>query len=422
MPICPNCGSYVSEGSHTCSCGTSFSYNSSYEKEEYEDPEESKRKKMAADCYMEASSLEKQGRYFEALQMYEESKRLGSSLFTLWVRARLYNKMGEHQKALECYQKFMGNGKDDITLRLIADTLIQLERYDEALDMLFEALGIINNDPKYVPDYTNPSCGRYYTREELDERAQETIKSKKKALAEVYREIAWAYRFQERYNVAVKYIDEAIDFDGKNANYWNVKAIILEDMGKYGKSLKCYDKAIEMEWETVFIENRARMIKRCCLSLYEKGKGLKKAERFIDEAIEQLSSIQTEEDISEYMQLRDDIKSEREYSRQLDRLKEIGSENLITITGTSYCGYPNFNEGMILKLVKEPENEFDGDAIAIYSGEDKVGYVANSPNTVCTMTTSASDLDIHDVAHAEYLMNYRFEFRIALLRRDLDRK
>ena len=224
MPICPNCGSYVSEGSHTCSCGTSFSYNSSYEKEEYEDPEESKRKKMAADCYMEASSLEKQGRYFEALQMYEESKRLGSSLFTLWVRARLYNKMGEHQKALECYQKFMGNGKDDVSLRLIADTLIQLERYDEALDLLFEALGAIKNDPKYVPDYTNPSCGIYFTQDELDERAQETIKSKKKALAIVYKEIAWAYRFQERYNVAVKYIDEAIDFQGKNADYWNLYA------------------------------------------------------------------------------------------------------------------------------------------------------------------------------------------------------
>lgn len=32
---------------------------------------------------------------------------------------------------------------------------------------------------------------------------------------------------------------------------------------------------------------------------------------------------------------------------------------------------------MKLKLVKEPDNSYDKDAIAVYIGSDKVGYVAN---------------------------------------------
>lgn len=36
---------------------------------------------------------------------------------------------------------------------------------------------------------------------------------------------------------------------------------------------------------------------------------------------------------------------------------------------------------MKLKLVKEPDNSYDKDAIAVYVGSDKVGYVANSNET-----------------------------------------
>ena len=40
MPMCPHCGSYISAGSPTCSCGASFD-TSSYE--EKKDPEELKK-------------------------------------------------------------------------------------------------------------------------------------------------------------------------------------------------------------------------------------------------------------------------------------------------------------------------------------------------------------------------------------------
>ncbi len=50
---------------------------------------------------------------------------------------------------------------------------------------------------------------------------------------------------------------------------------------------------------------------------------------------------------------------------------------LFTITGRKfYRNNITLTSGMPLKLVKEPDNEFDKDAIAIYSNNIKVGYVA----------------------------------------------
>ena len=60
---------------------------------------------------------------------------------------------------------------------------------------------------------------------------------------------------------------------------------------------------------------------------------------------------------------------------------------------------------MSLKLVKEPNNEFDKDAIAVYAQDEKIGYVANNDYTKYELTSSASELQdkIEDVAQGSYL-------------------
>lgn len=62
----------------------------------------------------------------------------------------------------------------------------------------------------------------------------------------------------------------------------------------------------------------------------------------------------------------------------------------ITITGTKhYYGMKPFEIGRIIKLVKEPHNEYDPEAIrAELPFIDKIGYVANSANTVVKGTFS----------------------------------
>ncbi|MGN0194036.1 MAG: HIRAN domain-containing protein [Pseudoramibacter sp.] len=65
-----------------------------------------------------------------------------------------------------------------------------------------------------------------------------------------------------------------------------------------------------------------------------------------------------------------------------------------TIAGTNYAYHTDFMEpGMQVKLVKEPDNEADQEAIRVeMQGLGKVGYVANSPWTVLGESMSAGRL------------------------------
>ena len=71
-------------------------------------------------------------------------------------------------------------------------------------------------------------------------------------------------------------------------------------------------------------------------------------------------------------------------------MKEI----YFTITGTNYrCGHKFIEPKMEVKLVKEPDNEYDKEAIKVeMPGIGQIGYVANSPNTVMGESCSAGRL------------------------------
>lgn len=62
-----------------------------------------------------------------------------------------------------------------------------------------------------------------------------------------------------------------------------------------------------------------------------------------------------------------------------------------TLTGTAhYYGSDFIEKGMEVKLTKEPDNEYDKEAIRVEcKGLGKIGYVANSPYTVLGNSMSA---------------------------------
>lgn len=68
---------------------------------------------------------------------------------------------------------------------------------------------------------------------------------------------------------------------------------------------------------------------------------------------------------------------------------------------------------MKFKLIKEDNNEFDADAIAIYLNDVKVGYVANSIRTACSLTSEAKDIQIQNIAYAEYMFYFAYQYHIA---------
>ena len=69
-------------------------------------------------------------------------------------------------------------------------------------------------------------------------------------------------------------------------------------------------------------------------------------------------------------------------------------EIYFTIAGCNhYFGSDFMEKGMKVKLVKEPDNEYDKEAIQVkIKGLGKVGYVANSPFTVKGESMSAGRL------------------------------
>jgi len=70
------------------------------------------------------------------------------------------------------------------------------------------------------------------------------------------------------------------------------------------------------------------------------------------------------------------------------------AEIYFTITGTEYRhGHEFIKPEMKVSLVKEPDNEFDKEAIKIeMPGIGHIGYVANSPHTVIGESYSAGRL------------------------------
>ena len=68
--------------------------------------------------------------------------------------------------------------------------------------------------------------------------------------------------------------------------------------------------------------------------------------------------------------------------------------NIITITGTfHYYGQEFVKPGMKVRLIKEPDNKYDREAIrAEIKDLGKIGYVANNPHTVLGESMSAGRL------------------------------
>ena len=66
----------------------------------------------------------------------------------------------------------------------------------------------------------------------------------------------------------------------------------------------------------------------------------------------------------------------------------------ITLTGTKhYFGNDFLEKGTKIRLEKEPDNEYDKEAIKVtYKGLGKIGYVANSSYTVIGESMSAGRL------------------------------
>ena len=231
-----------------------------------------------------------------------------------------------------------------------------------------------------------------------------------------YANKAWNYYMDFKDEDALYYINLALDLDDKHSNNWNKKAIILESFKRYEESEKCYNRSLELAKQDVVYDNKARMLLTWSHQLLDESKELpngltkiKEAEQKIIKAMNALPA-DSDEDINKYLRMRDTINFyigyENKFQSNLETLKQYDKSELFTITGRQfYRNKINLTLGLPLKLVKEPDNEFDKDAIAVYAQDEKIGYVANNDYTKYKLTSSASELQdkIEDNAKGSYL-------------------
>ena len=220
---------------------------------------------------------------------------------------------------------------------------------------------------------------------------------------------AIAYYYAGMYREALKWFNKSKDSSRSIRNY-----VILEWIGDTFNELYKFNKAIKAYNEAIDIVNED----------YEKTMNFHKQQRYdppsdlylnrlLDEKNERISDLEDRIDYTNKLKREVNIRLEKDCDEQSKFLKNIGKENFITITGTYFYDNPKFEKGMKLKLIKEDNNEFDADAIAVYLDDVKVGYVANSTRTACYLTSQAKDIQIQDTAYAKYMFYFAYKYHIA---------
>ncbi|WP_407375195.1 HIRAN domain-containing protein [Methanobrevibacter sp.] len=230
-----------------------------------------------------------------------------------------------------------------------------------------------------------------------------------------YARKAYDLYMDNRDEEALHYINMALDLNDRHADNWDVKAVILDGMKRYAEAERCYNRSLELHPHNLVYDNKARMLYAWAVQLLEESKKLSNGTAMLNDAnakltkaIRALPGENSEEDVEKYLKLRDSINFyidyERKYQQNLERVKKYDKSELFTITGRQFHNSGvALTPGMPLRLVREADNEYDSDAVAVYAGDVKIGYVANNDYTKSDLTSSASELNVSETAEGSYL-------------------
>ena len=222
------------------------------------------------------------------------------------------------------------------------------------------------------------------------------------------KEEALDLRDEGLYREALLTINRAIKLDGRNPDFYNVKAIILEELGNYTEALRYYDIALGMRRSQLYNDNKARLLGRIAKADLHNEDRWGHAMDCVNEALkitkdrtDRKDLLRIKADIFEKqgrkvnsricIYLANDMYDEVERTEKQTETIKNTKDTLICITGTRFYD-KNLNEGNIVSLIVEPENEHDRDAIRVERYGETVGYVANSRYTLIEGTKGASEI------------------------------
>ena len=149
-----------------------------------------------------------------------------------------------------------------------------------------------------------------------DEMNPDNIDSTQYCQRDEYSRKAWDCYLDSNYDDALRYIDLALDLDRTHPNNWNIKGIIYDAMGIYGKSEECFNRSLDLAPSSVVSDNKARMLKRCTEFIFQLSKDLPNHSYLLDVALERnmdainaLPKSNSKENLDDYLAQRDKIKN-----------------------------------------------------------------------------------------------------------------
>ena len=340
-----------------------------------------------------------------------EAAQYGTDYIYLSRKGEFLYRMGRYEEAVATYEEALESIDAVKDTMLDSSILRQYARITHFIIASYDGLSRDSHKERYH-DKVRRTIGRYVraVRYPSDE-----------ARADGLCDMAWrAYADDRLVDEALIFIDSAIEIHPNcPADYYNIKAIILNTGFQYDEALKCYDIALSKDpTNKTFLENKAdcmrNKLKRKLFFKRTESRDLEvinEALKILPEGCDNGPYLSTKAEILD--QLGEGVKARicqalgaKRYDeadkaeKQLKKLKS--SETYINITGTQYYkNFAPFREGTIVDLIRESDNPHDRHAIRVEIKGETVGYVANNQYTLIKEVKSARDLKYVKLTQAE---------------------
>ena len=163
--------------------------------------------------------------------------------------------MASQKKYTESYQVFEELSKlapSNLGIQMkMALILAEQKQFDKAREILDQ---VLQTQPGW--DQVRFHLGRVLREQgKLDEAEKEFIQIRKGQPTFLNSRIMLSLMFLKvkDFGKAIRYIDEAIDPDTKDTDFFHIKGLILEELNRYDEALKVYEKALEIDPKNVKI-------------------------------------------------------------------------------------------------------------------------------------------------------------------------
>ncbi len=209
-----------------------------------------------------ADSLYELEKHDEALECYDKHLKIRPKHSIAWSdRGLTLIKIHRYQEAIDsCDKAYALDNSCPYPLRHRGVALSALERYEEAQESFDAALRM---DPNYKEawvskgetsiiqdDYDYPNALACFNKAlSISSSYQPAKKGKEKVLkigTDLIRNGDICFE-QNNYETAIKYYDDALKITPDFARVWNVKSLILNQLGRHEESLVCSDKAFSLD-------------------------------------------------------------------------------------------------------------------------------------------------------------------------------